>query len=103
MRVAVTSLFLAWAAFWAYFMIASAIGEGREGHGWAVHMPQLAVLAALGLAVWKKPRSGGVALAIVGALAMAAFPNAYARGLLAAPMLAFGAYYAWLGWKERRR
>lgn len=89
LRWVVRALLLAWAGFWAWFVVAVSIGESPAPPWW-IPAAWLASLAALVVLCWRRPTLGGLVLAGSGILAAVAFDNPWARLLLAAPALVLG-------------
>ena len=101
LRFAVLGVLFAWVGMWVFFVVASHATEGAAllAEGLTVALP-LVLLAWL---AWKKPRAAGVGLLVAGLAAAWFFRNPAAELALAAPALAFGLFFSWLGWRERRR
>jgi hypothetical protein len=83
---------LAWAGFWAWFVVAVVVSEARHGvHGGIpVAGAWLAALSALLVAVWRWPKVGGLAMIVAGIGAAVYFNNSGAQLLLALPAVAIG-------------
>src|SRR5262249_23962672 len=82
-------LVLAWAGFWAWFVVAVSIGEPPPPPWW-IPTAWLAGLTVLRLLCWKRPLLGGLVLVGAGVWAAAAFDDPGARALLAAPAIVLG-------------
>ena len=82
-------LLLAWAGFWAWFVVAVSIGEPPPPPPW-IPLAWLGSLSGLVVLGWKRPELGGVALIAAGIGAALYFPNPGARALLAAPAIVLG-------------
>jgi hypothetical protein len=80
-------LVLAWAGFWLWFNIASALGE-RDG--FTQHMVMAAVTLILAGTCWFWPRVGGVLMVAAGIFAAWAFHNSVAFTLLSLPAATIG-------------
>lgn len=99
-RAWVLCLLMAWAAFWIWFSIASAIGEGSDG------LPHLAMAAGL-LAIvalgWARPRIGALVLLVAGLAAAWFFRNTFARLSLSLPAVLLAALVFWTSPAPRLR
>jgi len=89
LRLVIRGLVLAWAGFWAWFVIVVSIGEPPSPPWW-IPTAWLASLAVLVVLCWKRPILGGLALVVSGLLAAWYFDHPGARALLAAPAIALG-------------
>jgi len=83
---------VAWAASWAFFVIAVGTSDIRSGlRGTAPIMACfLGAFSALVLAVWKWPVAGGVLMLAAGIGAWFYFPNPWAQMMLALPAALIG-------------
>lgn len=88
-RIVSRALVVAWAGFWAWFVIAVSLGEPPAPPLW-IPAAWLTSLAALVVACWRWPVAGGALLAGAGIWAGAFFANPWARALLAAPAVVLG-------------
>src|SRR5262245_19311250 len=102
LRLVVRWLVLAWAGFWAWFVVAVSIGEPPPPPLW-IPAAWLAGLTALVVLCWKRPVLGGLALLASGVWAFATFANPGARALLAAPAIVLGLGCLASGWSGRSR
>ena len=101
LRLTVLGVLFAWAGMWVFFVVASHATEGPAllAEGVTVALP-LVLLAWLAC---KRPLAAGLGLLLAGLAAAWSFRNPAAQLALAAPALAFGLFFSWLGWRERRR
>lgn len=100
LRLVLRGLLLAWAGFWAWFVLMVTFGESPSPPWW-IPAAWLASLAALVVLGWRRPALGGLALIAAGVWAAAYFRNPGARALLAAPAVALGLGCLALGWRAR--
>lgn len=100
-RLIVRGLLLAWAGFWAWFVLSVTIGESPPPPWW-IPCAWLASLTGLVVLGWRRPTLGGLVLVAAGLWAGVAFPHPGARALLALPALVLGAGCLFLGWNARR-
>ncbi len=89
LRLLLRGLVLAWAGFWAWFVVMVSLGESPPPPWW-IPVAWLAGLATSVVLVWKWPKVGGLALVASGVWAAVYFDNPSARALLAAPALVLG-------------
>lgn len=100
LRILLRGLSLAWAGFWAWFVVTVSLGESPAPPWW-IPVAWLGSLATLVVLVWRWPTLGGLVLVAAGLWAAAYFDNAGARALLAAPALVLGVGSLALGWRGR--
>jgi hypothetical protein len=93
-------LLLAWAGFWAWFVVMVSLGEAPAPPWW-IPCAWLAGLAALVVLCWRRAVLGGLVLVAAGCAAWAAFANPGARALLAAPAIVLGLGWLALGVRAR--
>ncbi len=98
---ALRTLYCAWAAFWAWFVIMASSWESPAPPWW-IPAAWLAALLALGFATWRYPLLGGVVLAALGAFSYWYFANSGARALLSLPAIGLGLSFAALAWFRDR-
>jgi hypothetical protein len=89
LRLVLRGLLLAWAGFWAWFVIVVSVGELPRPPLW-IPVAWLGSLALLVLLCWKRPTLGGLTLVAAGVGASVFFDNPGARALLAAPAIVLG-------------
>jgi hypothetical protein len=87
---------LAWAGFWAWFVVTVSLGEPPPPPWW-IPVAWLSGLTALVLLAWKRPATGGLAFLSAGTWSAIYFANAGARMLLAAPAILLGVGFLALG------
>jgi hypothetical protein len=100
-RFLLRGLLLAWAGFWAWFVLAHCFGESPPPPWW-IPVAWLSSLGALVGLSWRWPRIGGLALVAAGAWAASLFDHPGARALLSAPAIGLGLGCMALGWGARR-
>lgn len=100
LRLAIRGLVLAWAGFWAWFVVTVSIGEPPSPPLW-IPTAWLASLTVLVVLCWKRPVLGGLALLASGIGAAAVFDDPGARALLAAPAIVLGLACLASGWSLR--
>jgi hypothetical protein len=100
-RTLLRLLLVAWAGFWAWFVLAVSFGEAPPPPWW-IPTAWLGGLAVLVLLCWRWPKFGGLVLVAAGLWAGAYFDNSGARALLAAPAIGLGLGTLALGWSARR-
>jgi hypothetical protein len=98
--LALRGLVLAWAGFWAWFVLMVTFGESPSPPWW-IPAAWLASLAALVVLCWRRATLGGLALVAAGVWAAAYFDNPGARALLAAPAIFLGLACLAVGWSAR--
>lgn len=93
-------LLVAWAGFWAWFVLAVSFGDEAPPPWW-IPLAWLGALAALVALCWRWPKVGGLVLVAAGLWAGVYFDNSGARTLLAMPAVALGLASLALGWSAR--
>lgn len=88
-RVVWRVLLIAWAGFWAWFVLAVSLGEPGPPPLW-IPVAWLSGLATLVVLGWRRPTLGGIALVATGIWSAIYFDHAGARALLAAPAIGLG-------------
>ena len=93
---------LAWAGFWAWFVVATVVGEVRHGQtaGVPIMAGWLVALTGLTVGVWRWPRIGGPVLMAAAVGAAVFFANPWAQLLLALPAFLVGAAAAVDGFRR---
>lgn len=101
LRILLRVLLVAWAGFWAWFVLAVSLGEAPPPPWWipASWLGGLGALVALG---WRRPALGGAVLVAAGTWAAIHFDSSGARALLAAPAIALGLGSLLVGLGARR-
>lgn len=89
LRLVLRGLLLAWAGFWAWFVVMVSLGESPAPPWW-IPLAWLASLAGLVVLCWRRPTLGGLALVAAGAWSAYYFDHPGARALLAAPAIGLG-------------
>lgn len=89
LRLGLRSLLVAWAGFWAWFVLAVSFGESPPPPWW-IPVAWLGGLAALVTLCWRWPAPGGLLLVGAGLWSGFHFEHSGARALLAAPAIALG-------------
>jgi hypothetical protein len=100
-RYTVRGLLLAWAGFWAWFVVAVSLGESPAPPPW-IPVTWLASLATAVVLCWRWPAIGGGVLVAAGLVSAAYFDHPGARALLAAPAVALGLACIAQAWGARR-
>jgi hypothetical protein len=90
-RLILRALLIAWAGFWAWFVLAVSFGGKEAAPPWWIPAAWLSALALLVFLGWRWPKAGGIALVTAGLAAAGFFHNPWARLLLAAPAILLGA------------
>jgi hypothetical protein len=99
LRSALRVSLVAWAGFWAWFVLAASLDQPPPLWIPVAWLTSLSLLVVLG---WRWPRLGGFVLVAAGAWSATYFDHPGARALLSAPALVIGIGCLAEGWGARR-
>lgn len=101
LRVAI----LAWTGFWTWFVVVDGLHDARTlgPRTYGVMVGFLAALWGPTVLAWRRPRSGGLAFAVVGVAAFVLFRHPFARWVFALPPVLFALALGGLAFVGRSR